>query len=131
MKIKARSISEGKGKGEAMILREPFGFYGNIDPKTGIITEKGNPLEGESIKNKIFIFPNGKGSTVGSYVIYALKKNGAAPKAIINRETETIVATGAILAEIPCLDKPEEDILKMVRDGDVLEVDADRGEIIV
>jgi len=131
--IKARSISEGEAKGEAMILNEPFGFYGNVDPKTGIIIEKGNPLEGKSIKNKIFIFPSGKGSTVGSYVIDALKKNGVAPKAIINIETETIVATGTILAGIPCVDRPEEDILnlKIIKNGDVLEVDADRGEIIL
>ena len=48
---------------------------------------------------------NGKGSTVGSYVIYGLKVNGTAPAAIINRETDTITATGVILAEIPCVDR--------------------------
>jgi len=131
MRIKARSISEGRGEGKAITLNEPFGFYGNVDSKTGIIIEKGNPLEGKSIKNRIFIFPNGKGSTVGSYVIYALKKNGAAPKAIINTETETIIATGAILAEIPCVDHPEKDIFQLIKDGDAVEVDGDAGEIIV
>ncbi|MCK4428820.1 MAG: DUF126 domain-containing protein [Candidatus Aenigmarchaeota archaeon] len=127
--IKARGISEGIGKGEAIILKEPFGFYGNIDPKTGIIIEKGNPLEGVCIKDKVFVFPNGKGSTVGSYVIYGLKKNGVAPSAIINLETETIVATGVILAGIPCVDKPEENIIETLKDGDLIEVDGDRGEI--
>ena len=131
MRIKARSISEGRGEGKAITLNEPFGFYGNVDSKTGIIIEKGNPLEGKSIKNRIFIFPNGKGSTVGSYVIYALKKNGVAPKAIINTETETIIATGAILAEIPCVDHPEKDIFQLIKDGDAVEVDGDAGEIIV
>jgi hypothetical protein len=99
--IKARIIAEGKGKGKVIISREPFGFYGNIDPKTGIIIEKGNPLEGVCIKNKIFVFPYGKGSTVGSYIIYALKKNNTAPAAIINIETEPIIAAGVILAGIP------------------------------
>ncbi len=127
--IKTRGISEGTGKGELIILKEPFGFYGNIDPKTGIIIEKGNPLEGVCIKDKIFVFPNGKGSTVGSYVIYGLKKNGVAPSAIINLETETIVATGVILAGIPCVDKPDENIIETLKDGDVVEVDGDKGEI--
>ncbi|RLJ01140.1 MAG: hypothetical protein DRP06_00120 [Candidatus Aenigmatarchaeota archaeon] len=127
--IKARGISEGIGKGEVIIIKEPFGFYGNIDPKTGIIIEKGNPLEGVCIKDKIFVFPNGKGSTVGSYVIYGLKKNGVAPSAIINLETETIVATGVILAEIPCVDKPEENLIETLKDGDVVEVDGNKGEI--
>ena len=127
--IKARGISEGIGKGEVIILKEPFGFYGNIDPKTGIIIEKGNPLEGVCIKDKVFVFPNGKGSTVGSYVIYGLKKNGVAPSAIINLETETIVATGVILAGIPCVDKPEEDVIESLKEGNVVEVDGDKGEI--
>lgn len=127
--IKARPVSEGIGKGEALILKEPFGFYGNIDPKTGIIIEKGNPLEGVCIKDKIFVFPSGKGSTVGSYVIYALKKNGVAPAGIINMETETIVATGVILAGIPCVDKPEENILEILREGDIVKIDANKGEI--
>ena len=127
--IKARPISEGKGKGKVIILKEPFGFYGNVDPKTGGIIEKGNSLEGVCIKDKIFVFPNGKGSTVGSYVIYALKKNNVAPAAIINSETETIVATGAILAGLPCVDKPEENIFEILKDGQMVEVDCDKGEI--
>ena len=127
--IKARGISDGIGKGEAIILKEPFGFYGNVDPKTGIIIEKGNPLEGVCIKDKVFIFPNGKGSTVGSYVIYGLKKNNVAPSAIINLETETIVATGVILAEIPCVDKPEENLIETLKNGTLVEVDGDKGEI--
>ncbi|OYT43318.1 MAG: hypothetical protein B6U88_01295 [Candidatus Aenigmarchaeota archaeon ex4484_56] len=127
--IKCRSISNGIGRGEAIILNDSFGFYGNIDMKTGIIIEKGNPLEGMSIKDKVFIFPNGKGSTVGSYIIYGLKKNKVAPSAIINLETETIVATGVILANIPCVDKPEENILNIIKNKDFVEVDADKGEI--
>jgi predicted aconitase with swiveling domain len=72
------------------------------------------------------VFPCGKGSTVGSYVIYGLKKNGVAPKGIINKETETIVATGVILAGIPCVDKIDIDNIK---DGDTVLLDADSGKV--
>ncbi len=102
--MKARSIYPGKVEGIALVSTQPLSFYGGIDAKTGIVTEKGHELEGESVKDKILVFPCGKGSTVGSYVIYGLKKNGVAPLAIINKETETIVTTGAILAGIPCVD---------------------------
>jgi len=127
--IKARAIAEGFGKGEVILLKEPFGFYGNVDARTGIIIEKGNPLEGTCIKDKIFVFPYGKGSTVGSYVIYSLKRNNVAPAAIINMETEPIIACGVILAEIPCVDKPSENIFEILKNGDIAEVDADKGEI--
>ena len=81
--MKGRSISPGKAEGEALVSSDPIGFYGNVDIKTGKIIEKGHPLEGKKVTGKILVFPCGKGSTVGSYVIYGLKKNGVGPAAII------------------------------------------------
>ena len=124
--MKGRIISPGKCKGEAIVSREPIGFYGGVDPKTGIVIEKNHPLEGKSIKNKILVFPCGKGSTVGSYVIYGLRKNNVSPIGIINEETETIVATGVILAGIPCIDKID---ISNIKDGDLIDLDADNGVI--
>jgi hypothetical protein len=124
--VKGRTISPGKTEGEALVSKEPIGFYGGIDPKTGMVIEKNHELEGQNVKDKILVFPCGKGSTVGSYVIYGLKKNGVGPAAIVNRETETIVATGAILAGIPCIDGIDIDEIKT---GDRLLVDADNGTV--
>jgi phosphomecalonate degydratase small subunit len=124
--MKGRIISPGKAKGVAIVSHEPIGFYGGINIKTGIVIEKGHPLEGRSVKDKILVFPCGKGSTVGSYVIYGIKKNGVAPAGIINKETETIVATGVILAGIPCVDKID---IEKIKDGDNIILDADTGEV--
>jgi predicted aconitase with swiveling domain len=122
--MKGRTISPGKAEGEAIVTTEPIGFYGGIDINTGIVIEKGHPLEGKSVKDKILVFPCGKGSTVGSYVIYGIKKNGVAPAGIINKETETIVATGVILAGIPCIDQID---IEEIKDGDIIMLDADQG----
>ena len=122
--MKGRMISPGKVEGLAIVTTEPIGFYGGIDIKTGIVIEKGHPLEGKSVKDKIFVFPCGKGSTVGSYVIYGIKKNGVAPAGIINKETETIVATGVILAGIPCVDQI---VIEKIKNGDTIFLDADNG----
>jgi len=126
--MKGRIISPGKAEGEAIVSPEPIGFYGGVDIKTGIVIEKNHPLEGEKISGKILVFPCGKGSTVGSYVIYGLKKNGVAPAGIINKETETIVATGVILAGIPCVDQVDIDKIKT---GDRIVLDADNGRVEV
>lgn len=126
--MKGRMISPGRARGEALVSREPIGFYGGVDPKTGIVIEKGHELEGKCVKDKILVFPQGKGSTVGPYVIYGLKKNGVAPAAIVNRETETIVATGVILAGIPCVDKID---IGKINTGDKLRVDADNAMVEV
>jgi len=124
--MKGRTISPGKVEGEAIVSKEPLGFYGGINIKTGIVIEKGHPLEGKSVKNKILVFPCGKGSTVGSYVIYGLKKNNVAPAGIINKETETIVATGVILAGIPCVDKID---IEKIKTGDRVKLDADNATV--
>ena len=103
--LKGRIIYKGKAEGEALVTTMPISFYGGVDPNTGIILEKGHELQGVSVKGKILVFPQGKGSTVGSYTLYRMKKNGTAPAAMINRECETIIAVGAIISEIPTVDK--------------------------
>lgn len=131
MRIKARIISKGIAEGEVLLSSEPISFLGGVDAKTGVVTEKGHPLEDRSVAGKILVFPRGKGSTVGSYVLYQLKKNGKAPVAIICEEAEIIVAVGAIISEIPMLDKLEGDIFTIFKDGMKAKVDAKAGFVEV
>jgi 8-oxo-dGTP pyrophosphatase MutT (NUDIX family) len=65
---------------------------------------------------------------VGSYSLYQLKLNGKAPVAIVNSSAEPIVATGAIIAEVPMVDGID---VGLLRTGDSLKVDADRGTVDV
>ena len=120
--LKGRLISKGKGEGEALVTSQPISFYGGVDPNTGVVIEKGHELQGQSVKGKILVFPTGKGSTVGSYTLYRMKKNGTAPAGMINKECETVVAVGVIISEIPCVDKI--DILK-IRTGDWILIEND------
>lgn len=86
MELKGRIISRGTAEGEALSTSQPISFYGGVNPTTSEIIEKGHELQGEKIEAKILVFPNGKGSTVGSYTLYRLKKSGLAPAGIINKE---------------------------------------------
>jgi predicted aconitase with swiveling domain len=110
--LKGRIIYKGKAEAEALVTSQPISFYGGVDPNTGVVIEKGHHLQGVSVKGKILVFPQGKGSTVGSYTLYRLKKNCVAPAGMINRECETIVAVGAIISEIPCVDKVDTSKIK-------------------
>jgi len=120
--LKGRVIYRGKVAGEALVTNQPISFYGGVDPDTGVVLEKGHELQGISVKGKILVFPTGKGSTVGSYSLYRMKKNGTAPAGMINRECETVVAVGAIISEIPCVDKIE---ISRLKTGDLLQIDGD------
>ncbi len=103
-------------------------FLGGVDPSSGTILEPECDSRGEAIGGKVFCFPFGKGSTVGSYSMYQLKLSGKAPAAIINSSAEPIVATGAIMAEIPMVDGID---IALLRGGDHLNVDADSGTVEV
>jgi len=103
--ITGRGISGGTGTGRLLVSPAPISFLSGVDPETGVIVETGHPLKGSCIAGRVLAFPYGKGSTVGSYVLYALSRNGHAPAAIVNTEAEAIIATGAIIANIPMIDR--------------------------
>ena len=129
--LKGRSISKGYAEGEALVCREPVGFNFGIDVANGTITEYNHELFGRSVKDKILLFPHGKGSTGGSYVVYQLAKNKTGPKAIINMTTETIIAVGAIMGGIPVIDSLEKNPYDLISDGDHVKVDADQGFVVI
>lgn len=110
---------------------DPISFLGGVDPVTGLIVERGHVLFGQSVSKRVLVFPYGKGSTVGTYVIYQLSKAGTAPCAIINRVTEPIVAVGAIMAGIPLVDKLNEDPIESIPQGATVEVDGTSGTVEV
>ncbi len=120
MELKGRIISKGIAEAEALTTTQPISFYGGVDPETSEILEKGHELQGKRIKDKILVFPTGKGSTVGSYTLYRLKKGGIAPAGIINRECETVVAVGAIISEIPCVDEVD---ISQIKTGDIVRIE--------
>lgn len=128
--IKAHRVSGGCSSGEALVTKEAISFLGTVDPETGIVIDPNHELYDKSISGKVLIFPGGKGSTVGSYVIYQLKKRGVAPVAMINLRSEAIVAVGAIISEIPLVDGLPESILS-IQNGAKVTVDADSEVVIV
>jgi len=131
MRLKGRKVVGGYAEGEALVSSDPVSFYGGVDPETGVVVEPGHAVEGECITGKVFVFPTGKGSTVGSYVIYRMSKLGTAPAALVNSETEAIIATGCVISGIPLVDKLDRDPLLEIKSGDLLRVSADEGVVEV
>ncbi len=121
MKLQGRSVSGGSASGVAKKVEDHISFLGDVDPSTGILHK-----DGADITDTVLVFPGGRGSTVGSYVVYQLKKSGHAPSAMVNRRTETIVATGAIISEIPLVDSVDIDL---ICHGDHVLVDGDNGTV--
>ena len=118
--LQGRVIKAGRCEGEALVSPEPLSFFGGVDAATGVVVEPGHPLQGQRIAGRVLVFPTAKGSTVGSYILYRLKKAGLAPAGIVNAESEPIVAVGAIIAEIPMVDQVD---IAQIQTGDRVMID--------
>ena len=99
MEIAATCILPGTGRGRLLTTRQPISFWGCVDPVTGNISDKRHDLYGESISEKVLVFPFGKGSSTGSLMILELLRLNLAPAAIINTRTEPLLATGPVVGK--------------------------------
>ena len=125
--LRGRRVIGGSAEGEAVVTKEPVSFLGGVNPDKGVVVERGHELEGQSITGKIFIFPHGKGSTAGPYIIYAMAKRKTAPVAMINVEAEPIIAVGAAMGNIPLVDRLDKNPLEVIATGDHVRIDGDQG----
>ena len=123
MELTGRVVKAGEAQGIALVSPQPIGFLGGVDPETGVVIEPGHPLEGQSVAGRVLVFPTGKGSTVGSYTLYRMAKGGVAPAAIVNEESEAIVAVGAIISDIPMVDRVE---MGVIQTGDWVRIQGAR-----
>ena len=124
LEARGRPLVPGDARGEAVVVRGPISFYGDVDP------ERGTLRDGRSIAGRVLVAERSRGSTVGSYVILGLRYNRVAPAAIVMGEAEPIVVAGAVLAGIPLVDRVPRELLEAARDGAVVEVRRD-GRVVV
>ena len=135
--IKGRGVTPGTATGEAIISEAAFMFAHGVEPANGDVIDIRSPLLGENVKEKVLIFPFGKGSTTGSAWFLETIRQGNGPCAVINVETEPIIATAIILGRllyntrIPLVDRLDTDILAVARKGNTITVNGDTGEVII
>ncbi len=115
------------GDVEGFVLRvESISFYGDVD------SESGRLYDGRSVSGRVVVAEKSRGSTVGPYILYALKERGLAPKAIllVSRSDPVLVA-GAVLSNIVLVDSLPGEALEVLRDGVLVRVYGDGSVVIV
>jgi len=133
--VKGRGVTPGYGEGRALISKKPFMFAHGVEPRTGEIIDVRSDLLGENIKGKVLIFPFGKGSTTGSAWLLETIRQGNGPSAVINVETESIIASAIVMARllygitIPLVDRLKGNISEMVTKDTFIQVNGNTGEI--
>ena len=131
MKLKGRTVNPGKAEGEAIVTSTPFSFLGELEPSTGKVPSSSHELFGKKLAGKIFVCPTGKGSSGGPGIAYIAKQRNNMPKAMIVKEVEPVLAAGILTADLPAVDRLDQDPITVIENGDYVIVDADQGIVEV
>jgi len=122
-------IVKGKAKGVILKSKNPINFLGSVDKKSGIIHNEKYDIFNKSIKDSVFVFPHGVGSSVGAYTIFSLKSNNTAPVAMICQKADLTVASGCALADIPMI-IVSNDEFDSIEDGKEIQIDTESENIL-
>lgn len=128
-RFSCHKISEGKAKADAIITKDRIMFY-QVRPEDGVMEEKNHEIEGRSIAKKILLFPGGKGSSVVQQDgLYHLDRFHNMPAALIIQDPDPVLVAGAIIMELPMVDKVDPEFYNIIKDGDIVTVNADEGYV--
>lgn len=128
----------GVAEGEALVSQDAISYMSDVGgvfdtPITAMVTNKISlpELYGQSLANKVLVFPTGKGGIFSSALIMGLVRHGLGPKAMINTKTHPVFALASILTGIPTVDLLDKNPLEVIKTGDWVKVDAEKGIVEV
>jgi len=121
-----RPVVAGSAEGLALVSREPLSLWGGLSPRTGEIIDRRHELSGAVAAGRVFVFPQGKGSSTSSATLLESIKAGVAPAAIINLRVDPILALGSIVSDelyhkaLPIVVLSEKDFFSIKQDDYVI-----------
>jgi predicted aconitase with swiveling domain len=129
--LHGRGLGGGACEGEALVTREAISGWGGVDPATGTVIESRHELCGRSFAGKVLVFPGAKGSSGWSGVFHQARLGGCGPAAMVFTVMNTKIALGVVVTHVPCVTDLDQDPFGVIRTGDWVRVDGDRGTVEV
>jgi len=127
--LNGRKVVGGVTEGEALVTKQAISTWGGVHAVKGIITERRHELNGQSFKDKIFVFPSAKGSSGWSTVAQVIRLAGQSPKAMIIREISSLTGIGAVVMRVPTVTDLDQDPTEIIETGDWVKKKKKKGVI--
>lgn len=118
-------------RGEALVSGDDFGVRYDLDPESGVISNRLHDLYGHAVAGRVLVFANPKGGVAASWALAALAERGLAPLAIIFREASPIFVQGCIFAGLPIIHRLTPDPCDALSSGDACQVLPSDGQVLV
>ena len=130
--IRVRGIVTGQAEGPALVSTDAVSFLGDLDIRTGEVVGEVPSIKGSKVGGTVLVIPHSVGSSGAWRFLYQLFVHGTHPAAIVTEALpDSSLVQGAILAKIPIVCDPAEDVLQIIKSGDKVEVDGTEGMIRV
>ena len=129
--LRGRGLGGGVVEAEALVTREAISGWGGVEPREGRIIESRHELVGESFAGKVLVFPGAKGSSGWSGMFHMARLMGSAPAAMIFTTMNTKIALGVVVSHVPAVTDLDRNPFEVIRTGDLVRVDGDRGEVVI
>lgn len=91
-------LCSGSAKGNALVLQEPLSFWGGFDPRSGRIIDQHHPQAGSSVKNRILVLPESRGSAGTPAGLAEAVRIGNGPKGVITKSPDINILAGFMTA---------------------------------
>ena len=118
-------------RGAALVSTDNFGVRYDLNPETGVISNRQHDLFGHSVSGRVLVFANPKGGVAASWALASLVEQGIAPLAIIFRDANPIFVQGSIFAGLSIIHRLEPDPCTTIRTGDYCELFPSQGRVVV
>ena len=118
-------------EGEALVSRDPIHFTLDVASETGVIMGIKHDLYGKNITDKILVIPSAKGGGQSAMSIAQLVKDSFGPKALLYDRTNPIMVHGAILTNLPIMDRFDQNPVGSIKSGDWIRVKPEQGIVEV
>lgn len=125
---------KGPGKavsGAALVASDNFSARYDLDLTKGIFSRPAHKLVGESYVGKVLILNIAKGGVATAWMLREMVQSGRAPVALILNYANPIMGQGAAFADLPLIDRFDEDITKAIATGEHVHVDPAAGTLTV
>jgi len=117
--------------GEALVASDNFSARYDLDRLKGVFSRPAHKLYGMSYVDKILILNAAKGGVASAWMLKEMMSRNMGPKALILNFANPIMAQGAAYAELPMIDRFDQDVTIAVKTGDIVEVNPAAGTLII
>jgi len=120
-----------KVTGEALVAEDHFSARYDLDRIAGTFSRPSHRLFGQSYVGKVLVLLGAKGGVATAWMLRNMVESGRAPLALLLNTSNPIMAQGAAFADLPFMDRFEQDITRFVETGDRITVDPGGGQVII